>query len=185
MKLNKFAEYSVSNLREHWRHFEGDEDDDFYRSDDDAYLNDNLKGNKKKPFDYDDDYYDDEEGYNRYGHGPADDDDDDDNYGDDEPIEEDDMQNLLYLLRTMFRNSGIEDVIVEHKKMDITISVGLMRRERLKDIINVFAVANKLKRDILAQYDSEFEMWESKEGNPVLVFNFYYDEGLDDDMAPF
>lgn len=184
MKLNKFKQYSINSLTEHWRYFERDEDDDFYRSDDDAYLNDNLKSNKKdRPSDYDDDY-DDIDGYNRYGHGPADDE-DDDYYTDNDPIEDDDMQNLLYLLRTMFKNSGIEEVYVEHKKMDITISVGLRRRERLKDIINVFGVANKLKKDILAQYDSEFEMWESKDGNPVLVFNFYYDEGLGDDMAPF
>ena len=85
----------------------------------------------------------------------------------------------------MFNNSGIENVYVENKKMDITISVEMRRRERLRDIIKVFEVSNKLKKDILAQYDSEFGMWETKDGRPMLVFNFYYDEGLEDDMLPF
>jgi hypothetical protein len=108
-----------------------------------------------------------------------------DDYQDEKDIEDDDMGNLLYLLRSMFRNSGIEEVYIENKKMDITISVQLRKRERLKDIIKVFEVANKLKRDILAQYDSEFEMWETKDGKPLLTFNFYYGEGLEDDEEPF
>jgi hypothetical protein len=99
--------------------------------------------------------------------------------------EEDDMQHLLYLLRTMFRNSGIEECYIESKGMDIYITVEMRRRERLKDIIKVFEVANKLKKDILAQYDSEFEMWETKEGNPLFEFCFYYGEGLDNDKEPF
>lgn len=103
-------------------------------------------------------------------------DDFDDNYE-----EDDDMDNLLYLLRKMFYNSGIENVIISNKKMDLTIYVELEREERLKDIIKVFEVVNKLKKDILPQYDSEFDMWKTKKGNPLLTFTFYYDEGLDDD----
>lgn len=182
MKLNKFKQYSIHSLKEQ-RLFERDEDDDFYSEGDDAYLNDNPFQSRfsSDDFDFDDEDYYDLDGYNRYGHGPEDDKDED--Y--DNPIEEDDMGNLLYLLRTMFRNSGIENVEVENKKMDIIISVEMRRRENLKDIMDVFTVAKKLKKDILAQYDSEFEVWSSKTGNPVFVFNFYYDEGLYDDEAPF
>lgn len=140
-----------------------------YREDENSWMNDKLND--------DEDDWDDWDGDNRYGHGPSKDDDDD--------IDSDDMSHLLYLLRSMFNNSGIENVYVENKKMDISISVEMRRRERLKDIIKVFEVSNKLKRDILAQYDSEFEMWETKDGRPMLVFNFYYDEGLYDDEAPF
>jgi hypothetical protein len=103
----------------------------------------------------------------------------------DDDIENDDMQHLMYLLRTMFKNSGVDHVEVEHKKMDITIYCMLNRKERLKDIIKIFEVANKLKRDILAQYDSEFDMWSNRDGSTNLVFTFLYDEGLGDDNAPF
>jgi len=173
MKLKKYNQLLEEIDPKDWE----DDDDNFYREDEYSYLNDAL--DKRSAYDEEEDDW---EGHNRYGHGPYD---DDDYESGEEPIEEDDMQNLLYLLRTMFRNSGIEEVYVENKKMDITITVAARRRERLKDIINIFAVANKLKKDILAQYDSEFGMWESKEGSPLFVFNFYYDEGLEDDMAPF
>jgi hypothetical protein len=58
-------------------------------------------------------------------------------------------------------------------------------REKIESIISVFDTAKRLKRDILPQYDSEFEMWETKDGKPLLVFNFYYGEGLEDDNTPF
>ena len=103
----------------------------------------------------------------------------------DEQIGDSDMDNLLYLLRTMFKNKGIKDVYVEHDELDITISVTMGYREKIESIISVFDTAKRLKRDILPQYDSEFEMWETKDGKPLLVFNFYYGEGLEDDDAPF
>lgn len=103
----------------------------------------------------------------------------------DEQIGDSDMDNLLYLLRTMFRNKGIKDVYVEHEELDITISVTMGRKEKIESIISVFDTAKRLKRDILPQYDSEFEMWETKDGKPLLTFNFYYGEGLEDDDAPF
>jgi len=109
----------------------------------------------------------------------------DDSEYDDNLDQDDDMDHLLYLLRKMFHNSGIDNVEITNKKMDLTIYVELRSRERLKDVIKVFEVVNKLKRDILPQYDSEFDMWKTKKGSPLLTFNFYYDEGLDDDNVPF
>ena len=163
MKLSKYNKFFENS------DWDEDEEDFFNRWD---------SGDKSKRSSEEDDW----ESYNRWGLGDYSEDDYDE---DEKDIEDDDLGNLLYLLRSMFRNSGIDEVYIENKKMDITISVQLRKRERLKDIIKVFEVANKLKRDILAQYDSEFEMWESKEGSPVLVFNFMYDEGLYDDESPF
>jgi hypothetical protein len=166
MKIKKYLE--------HWRFFEDNDDDDSkHREDEDAWMNDKLDKNKKDDFDdwYD---YDDDSTY------------DSSSYDD----EDDDVENLNYLLRSMFRNSGIDNVIVETKKMDITVTVTLNRRERLKEVIKVFEVANKLKKDILAQYDSEVEMYDTwdkldKMSKPTIVFSFLYDEGLYDDEAPF
>jgi len=174
------------------------------RSDEHSHLNDGLaKANKKleSRWDNEDDDYDyDDDSTNAYGDAGDDylwgrpnhsksslRDDEYEGYedGEDEDIREDDMQHLLYLLRTMFKNSGIDDVEIENKKLDITIYCRLNRRERLKDIIKVFEVANKLKKDILSQYDSEFDMWSNRDGSSNLVFSFMYDEGLDDDNAPF
>jgi hypothetical protein len=123
---------------------------------------------------YDDDDYEDE-GYDKLN---SDDDDSDDNGN------QDDMAHLEYLLREMFRNVGI-DVTVTSDNGDIQIVVMLNQKERLRDVISIFSVANKLKKDILAQYDSEFDLWEDKKGQPMLTFSFYYGDGLGDDNAPF
>jgi hypothetical protein len=123
---------------------------------------------------YDDDDYEDE-GYDKLN---SDDDDSDDNSN------QDDMAHLEYLLREMFRNVGI-DVTVTSDNGDIQIVVMLNQKERLRDVINIFSVANKLKKDILAQYDSEFDLWEDKKGLPMLTFSFYYGDGLGDSNTPF
>ena len=94
------------------------------------------------------------------------------------------MEHLEYLLREMFKNVGI-DVTVTSDNGDIQIVVMLNKKERLRDVISVFSVANKLKKDILAQYDSEFDLWEDNKGLPMLTFNFYYGDGLGDSNAPF
>ena len=125
-------------------------------------------------YDDDDDYED--EGYDKLN---SDDYDDSDGSGN-----QDDMAHLEYLLREMFRNVGI-DVTVTSDNGDIQIVVMLNQKERLRDVINIFSVANKLKKDILAQYDSEFDLWEDKKGQPMLTFDFYYGDGLGDDNAPF
>lgn len=169
MKIKKYLE--------HWRFFEDNDDDDSkHREDEDAWMNDKLDKNKKDDYDWGYDYDDDSTSY---------DDDDDSSYDEDYEVE-----NLNSMLRSMFRNSGIDNVIVETIKMDITITVTLNRRERLKEVIKVFEVANKLKKDTLAQYDSEVEMYDSwdkldKMSKPTIVFSFLYDEGLYDDKAPF
>lgn len=155
MKINKYNSFINENTR-----------DDEY-----SYLNDKLDLNSR----WDDSTYDSYEDEGFYN----DSEDEDDNY------ENEDMEHLLYLLRKMFNNSGIDNVEITNKKMDLTIYVELRSREKLRDIIKVFEVVNKLKKDILPQYDSEFDMWKTKKGSPLLTFNFYYDEGLDDDNVPF
>ncbi len=111
---------------------------------------------------------------------PYDDYDEDEFMGDSEydPNEDDnadDMDHLCYLLRQMFYNIGIEDINVESAGLDISISIQFNRKEQLKDIVKVFSVIKKIKKDILAQYEDSFEMWETKSGNPVITFDFNLD----------
>ncbi len=153
---------------------------------DDEDEDDNLYGrpnhSKKSSYGDYDDFYDDE-GYQKLN----DDDEDDDNYGldfDDEDDDGDDMGHLLYLLRSMFKNSGIE-VEIRNRGLDIEIDAYLNTKERLRDVIKVFEVAKKLKKDVLPQYDSEFELFYSKANSPILTFTFLYGDGLDDDNSPF
>jgi hypothetical protein len=145
------------------------------RDDEHSHLNDRLNSRwDDSTYDpYDEEYYDDDDYYHQ------------NNDDDDDGIEEDDMEHLLYLLRSMFKNSGI-DVRVSNKEMNINIFIQLTPRERLKRVITIFEVVNKLKKDILIQYSCEFEMWETKMGMPYLEFTFYYeDEDNTDDGYPF
>lgn len=187
MRVKTFIKYIKENIRkDEFDHLNDDLDankkgrwpDDGYKYDDDS---------TKDYGEYDDWYDDEDEKYysGRKSSNPKFDDDDDD-YGYDEEDEEDDIQHLTSLLRQMFRNSGIDNVSVTAKKNeDIVIEVYMSKKDTLRNIIKVFEVANKLKRDILAQYDSEFDIWTSKTGAGILSFGFTLDEGLGDDNMPF
>ena len=123
--------------------------------------------------DIDDPFYDDEDdNYSRY---------DKEYQGEDEDDSDDDMSHLCYLLRSMFNNSNI-DVNVENSGLDLSITAQFARRESLSDIVKVFEVIKKIKKDILAQYSSSYEIWETKQGTPMITFEFMLeDEDSDKD----
>lgn len=130
--------------------------------------------------DDDSDFYDNEY-YGGVGHNFSKYDNRDLDFDDnDNDIEDDDMVHLKYLLRGMFRNKGITNVSITNNNLDLTIRCNMSHREKLSDMVNLFDLINKLKSDILPQYDSEYDTWESQRGQ-VFEFGFYYDEGLNDD----
>jgi hypothetical protein len=116
-------------------------------------------------YDYEDDY-----DYSR----------EDEYKGDDEDDSDDDMSHLCYLLRSMFNNSNV-DVNVENSGLDLSITAQFARRESLSDIIKVFEIVRKIKKDVLAQYSSSYEMWETKTGTPMITFEFMLDDDDDKD----
>lgn len=115
---------------------------------------------------------------------PFDDDDYDYRYdkeykGEDEDDSDDDMSHLCYLLRSMFNNSNV-DVNVENSGLDLSITAQFARRESLSDIVKVFEIIKKIKKDVLAQYSSSYEMWETKSGSPMITFEFMLEDEDDD-----
>ena len=117
-----------------------------------------------EPFDYDDDDY-------RY---------DKEYKGEDEDDSDDDMSHLCYLLRSMFNNSNV-DVNVENSGLDLSITAQFARRESLSDIVKVFEIVRKIKKDVLAQYSSSYEIWETKKGTPMITFEFMLEDDDDKD----
>ena len=85
-----------------------------------------------------------------------------------------DMENLTYLVRQLFKNTEIEAEI-EYDGLDIVMYVYLNRKEKLKSILKIFDLVARLKSDILPQYESAVELYESKERYPILQFQFEYD----------
>jgi hypothetical protein len=116
-------------------------------------------------YDYEDDY-----DYSREDEYKGDDDDDSD----------DDMSHLCYLLRSMFNNSNV-DVNVENSGLDLSITAQFARRESLSDIVKVFEIVRKIKKDVLAQYSSSYEIWETKTGTPMITFEFMLEDDDDKD----
>lgn len=99
---------------------------------------------------------------------------------------DDDMEHLLYLLRTYLRDAGNKNVSVKDSGSGIKVEIVLNREERLSDVIKTFATLKKLSNDIMADYDSEFDIWETKKGDPLLIIDYYSPEEFDDeDGAPF
>ena len=125
-----------------------------------------------------DDIYEpfDEDDYGRPNYSKS----DDEYKGEDEDDSDDDMSHLCYLLRSMFNNSNI-DVNVENSGLDLSITAQFGRRESLTDIIRVFEVIKKIKKDILAQYSSSYEIWETKSGSPMITFEFMLEDDDDGD----
>jgi hypothetical protein len=116
-------------------------------------------------YDYEDDY-----DYSR----------EDEYKGEDEDDSDDDMSHLCYLLRSMFNNSNV-DVNVENSGLDLSITAQFDRRESLSDIVKVFEIVRKIKKDVLAQYSSSYEIWETKTGTPMITFEFMLEDDDDKD----
>ena len=109
-----------------------------------------------------------------YGHHHKNDDDDDYNT-------EDGMENVKYLLRTMFKNRGIENYSINSKKYDISITITMRSKERLSDVVMIFDILKKLKKDILPQYESEFDMWTNRKNEQIFEALFLYEDDYEDD----
>jgi hypothetical protein len=125
------------------------------------------------------DKYDDDEFFGEYGSQ-------DDYEGQDDAQGDDDMEHLLYLLRTFLKDSGIKNVSLKNSDSSIKLEIVLKTKERLADVIKTFSVLKKLSNDIMADYDAEFDIWETKQGDPLLIVDYYSPEYDDDeDGAPF
>ena len=125
---------------------------------------------EREVFDRDEWFQDEDDDYSR----------EDEYKGDDEDDSDDDMSHLCYLLRSMFNNSNV-DVNVENSGLDLSITAQFARRESLSDIVKVFEVVKKIKKDILAQYSSSYEIWETKKGTPMITFQFMLEDDEDGD----
>ena len=84
------------------------------------------------------------------------------------------------------KDSGINNVSLKNSDSSIKLEIVLKTKERLADVIKTFAVLKKLSNDIMADYDAEFDIWETKQGDPLLIVDYYSPEyGDDEDGAPF
>jgi hypothetical protein len=100
---------------------------------------------------------------------------DDQNNSEEEVDFDGEMDYLCQTIESLFDNSGI-NCNVTNQGLDITAFVFPEKKESIKTLTKIFDVANKLRKDILPQYNSEFEIYEQKDGYPVITFQFTYEE---------
>lgn len=92
-----------------------------------------------------------------------------------DPYKED-MEFLCSTIRSLFKNSDV-DIDVDYDGFDISLYAFPEKREKMSSLLKIFDVVHKLKKDILPQYESEFELYESKKGDPVFSFQFIFSTG--------
>lgn len=85
------------------------------------------------------------------------------------------MDYLCQTIESLFHNSQINCNVINND-LDLLVYIFPEDKESLRSLTKIFDVANKLKRDILPQYSSEFEVYQQKDGTSVILFTFEYDE---------
>jgi hypothetical protein len=135
------------------------------------------------PSDNSDFYYGGEDEESLYGQEEEEDYDDDEEDrgrrfggGDDEdPSDNDVLEHLASLIRQMIKIASIENYYVYTNKYDLSIQFVLNKTERFTKLMKVMGLLKKLSTDTLIQYEAEVDLWETKDGHPLLTVNFYYD----------
>lgn len=130
-----------------------------------------LENNRTYQDGYDDDDFYDSEDSNLY-----------DKY--DDISQEDEDNNLEYLIRTFLSSRGIKSY-VETDQRDVIVYVYLKKEEKIRNLTKIFDVMiNHMQKETLEGYDLETELYESKEGDNILSFSFYADGfSKDDDFS--
>ena len=96
--------------------------------------------------------------------------------------QEDVVESLLSTLRKMVRKVADRSYVFLDDDKCINIQFVLNKTERMSNVMKVMNIFKKLESDILIQYESEFDLWETKDGDPLFTAKFYYDE--DTESAP-
>lgn len=153
----------LKNYKELLNEERGEEDEFDNTSDSSDFGGGEYYGGEDEESMYDDDKYDDEE------------EDDDTDYRDNDPTSDDVLEHLASLIRQMIKMSNIEDYYVTTDGYDLSIQFVLNKTERFAKIMKIMGLLKKLSTDTLIQYESELDLWETKEGQPLLTVDFYYD----------
>ncbi len=94
---------------------------------------------------------------------------------DDVELDDDLLSGIAAMAHKMIEDAGFKNFYVSNKKDNISIQFVLNATEKFSKMMKVLGIIKKIKTDILIQYDSEMDLWETKNGLPLLTFDFYYE----------
>jgi hypothetical protein len=106
---------------------------------------------------------------------------------------DDEIESLLSTLRKIVKAAFDRSYVTMDEEGCINIQFILNRTEKMSGVMKAMSILKKLETDILIQYESEFDLWETKDGFPLLTGKFFYDEDVSattsldeiDDEVPF
>jgi len=109
-------------------------------------------------------------------------------YSDEDITDEEEDQNLEYLIRSFLSARNIKSY-VDYKNDQVIIYIFLNKKEKISNLTKIFdIVTNHLAKDIFGITDEkhlsdiETELYESKEGEHIFSFTFFLDaDSLDGD----
>jgi len=153
----------LKNYKELLNEERGEEDEFDNTSDSSDFGDSEYYGEEDEESMYDDDYDDYEDDY------------EEEEVSQNEPTSDDVLEHLASLIRQMIKLANIEDYYVTTNEYDLSIQFVLNKTERFSKLIKIMGLLKKLTTDTLIQYESELDLWETKEGHPLLTVDFYYD----------
>jgi hypothetical protein len=94
----------------------------------------------------------------------------DDNSSDED--DEDELSELCYWIKKLFSAKDLYSIVEPESEQgyDMVSYVFLDKKEKISTLLKAFEVVGKLKEEI-PQYDSGVELYENKEGIPILKFD--------------
>jgi hypothetical protein len=102
------------------------------------------------------------------------------------PEEEEAYDNLGYTIRKMISGSKISNFEVYRDNYDFTIEFTLSKKERIGNILHIIGVLKKIASDVLIQYDTEVDLWETKKGaEPLFSCEFTYNPNKKEDKGGY
>lgn len=106
--------------------------------------------------------------------------------------EDEDLKLLKELIVQMFKEERL-NTSVEGNEDNISILVTLDKKESFRFILKLFELIIKVRDEVFEDYESEVNLYESKLGKPLFVFEFRTpdldddeddDDEVDDDLGP-
>lgn len=91
----------------------------------------------------------------------------------------DDVEELCFWVEQMFVSNGL-DVSVTSEEYDLNVYTFLNHREKISTLLKAFDVVGRVKGELLSKYNVELELYESKEGYPILKFSFTWEDVEED-----
>lgn len=108
----------------------------------------------------------------------------------DEPSFSEELENIGTIIRKMGRSQNFDRMDVSIEEDNVLLEIVLKKEETFNKVNQMLDFVDKIKKDILVDFKVVMDLWETKKGEPIFSFEFYYSESgptyeYDSDDIPF